>query len=154
MGPKLFATFTLPARGEVTVGRGGGAGVDVRVEDAKASRRHLRLHVGDEIEVEDLGSANGTRVHDRKLEPGTRVRILPGEAIAIGSLVLMVQPNRPARASAHGRTLSHAEFEGRVDWECARAEATGGTFSVARLPAPAGAGAPQGEPLRAIDVVG
>ena len=95
MGPKQFATFALPARGEVIVGRGGGDGVDVKLDDAKASRRHLRLHVGDDIEVEDLGSANGTRVHDRKLAARTRgFACLPGEAIAVGSLVLMVQPNR------------------------------------------------------------
>ena len=152
MGPKQFATFALPARGEVIVGRGGD-GVDIRVDDAKASRRHLRLHVGDELAVEDLGSANGTRVHDRRLEPGTRLRVLPGEAIAIGSLVLMVQPNRSARTAARVRVLSHAEFEGRVEWECARAEATGGTFSVARVPAPTDAIA-DAAAVRSIDVIG
>ncbi len=156
MGPKMFATFALPARGELIVGRGGAAGVDVKVDDAKASRRHLRLHVGDEIEVEDLGSANGTRVHGHRLAPGTRARVLPGEAIAVGSLVLMVQPNRAARSGARGQPLSHAEFEGRVEWECARAEATGGTFSVARLQAPPGAGpeAARVETVRPIDVIG
>ena len=154
MGPKLFATFALPARGEVIVGRGGGEGADIRVDDPKASRRHLRLHVGDEIEVEDLGSANGTRIHDRKLQPGARVRVLPGEAIAVGALVLMVQPNRAARAAARGRTLPHDEFEGRVEWECARAEATGGTFSVARVQVPADALSAPAQPLRSIDVVG
>ena len=160
MGPKQFATFALPARGELIVGRGGGAGVDVKLDDAKASRRHLRLHVGrdqpHDVEIEDLGSANGTRLHERKLAPGARVRVLPGEAISIGSLVLMVQPNRPARA----RPLSHAEFEGRVEWECARAEATGGTFSVARVRVASDAGVLDGEenvaalPARPIDVVG
>ena len=164
MGPKQFATFALPARGELIVGRGGGAGVDVKLDDAKASRRHLRLHVGQgqahEVEIEDLGSANGTRLHERKLAPGARVRVLPGEAISIGSLVLMVQPNRPARAAARARPLSHAEFEGRVEWECARAEATGGTFSVARVRVASDAGVLDGEenvaglPARPIDVVG
>ena len=73
MGPKQFATFALPARGEVIVGRGGGVGVDVKLDDAKASRRHLRLHRRRRhVEVEDLGSANGTRVHDRKLAARTR----------------------------------------------------------------------------------
>jgi DNA-binding NtrC family response regulator len=154
MGPKLFATFALPASGAVIVGRGG-AGVDVKLDDAKASRRHLRLHLGPagEIEVEDLASANGTRVHDRRLQPGARVRVSPGEAISVGSLVLMVQPNRPARAAARARLLSHAEFEGRVEWECARAEATGGTFSVARVPAPADAIADTAA-VRTIDVIG
>ena len=164
MGPKQFATFALPERGELIVGRGGGDRVDVKLDDAKASRRHLRLHVGQgqahDVEIEDLGSANGTRVHDRKLEPGARVRVFPGEAIAIGSLVLMVQPNRPGRAAARARPLSHAEFEGRVEWECARAEATGGTFSVARVRAASDVGALDGEsnvaalPARPIDVVG
>ena len=164
MGPKQFATFALPARGAVIVGRGGGTGVDVKLDDAKASRRHLCLHVGqgqdNDVEIEDLGSANGTRVHDRKLEPGARVRVFPGEAIAIGSLVLMVQPNRPARSGARARPLSHGEFEGRVEWECARAEATGGTFSIARVRARSDAGALDAEanvaalPARSIDVIG
>jgi len=153
MGPKQFARFALPARGEVIVGRGDSAGVDVKLDDAKASRRHLRLHVGDDLEVEDLGSANGTRVHNRRLEPGARVRVLPGEAIAIGALVLMVQPNRATGAAARARLLSHAEFEGRVEWECARAEATGGTFSVARIQAPADAAA-DAAAVRPIDVIG
>jgi DNA-binding NtrC family response regulator/pSer/pThr/pTyr-binding forkhead associated (FHA) protein len=162
MGPRQFATHALPSPGAVTVGRAGDASVDVKLEDAKASRRHLRLHVGaaGEIDVEDLGSANGTRVHERKLEPGARVRVFPGEPIAVGSLVLMVQPDRPARRAGRGRMLSHAEFESRVEWECARAEATGGTFSVARVRARDGAAAPAprpaGPPLpaRPIDVVG
>jgi len=156
MGAKQFATFALPARGEVIVGRGDAAGVDVKLDDAKASRRHLRLHLGDGVDVEDLGSANGTRVHDRKLAPGTRVRVHPGEAIAVGSLVLMVQPNRSARP-ARGQPLSHTEFEGRVEWECSRAEATGGTFSVARVQATPEAGpteATTGDAIRPIDVVG
>ena len=105
MGPKQFATFALPARGELIVGRGGGAGVDVKLDDAKASRRHLRLHVG----------GPGARGRDRR--PGQRERHAPPRAPAgagragarspgrgdrIGSLVLMVQPNRPARAAARG----------------------------------------------------
>jgi DNA-binding NtrC family response regulator len=154
MGPKRFATFALPARGEVIVGRSGTAGVDVNLDDAKASRRHLRLHISDagQIDVEDLGSANGTRVRDHKLTPGERVRVLPGEAIAVGALVLMVQPNRSA-AARRGQPLAHSEFEGRVEWECARAEATGGTFSVARVQASPG-GDVDATVTRPIDVIG
>jgi hypothetical protein len=153
MGPKQFATFALPARGEVIVGRGGGAGIDVRLEDVKASRRHLRLIIADEIEVEDLRSVNGTSVHGRRLEPGTRTRVLPGEAISVGSLVLMVQANRTPATSTPPRPLSHAEFESRVEWECARAEATAGTFSVARLKVSADS-VVEAAVLRPIDVIG
>ena len=156
MGKKQFATFALPARGEVIVGRGGSADVAVKLDDAKASRRHLRLHIGDTIEVEDLGSANGTRVHDRKLAPRTRVRILPGEAIAVGALVLMVQPNRRLPVQRRGRPISEAELEERVEWECTRAEATGGTFSVASVPASGDASPPDIAygTIRMIDLVG
>jgi DNA-binding NtrC family response regulator len=155
MGPKQFATFPLPTRGEVVVGRGETAGVDVKLDDAKASRRHLRLNVGEagELTIEDLGSANGTRVDGRKLTPQTRVPILPGEAISVGALVLMVQPDRPAAAHRRRQPVPHAEFEGRVEWECTRAEATGATFSVARLSIPPGA-ATDASGLRPIDVIG
>jgi pSer/pThr/pTyr-binding forkhead associated (FHA) protein len=66
MGEAVFETVALPARGEVVVGRGSDA--DVRVDEPRASRRHARLVLGDEIRVEDLGSANGTRVRGRRLE--------------------------------------------------------------------------------------
>jgi len=154
MGPKQFARFALPTRGEVVVGRGDTAGVDVKLDDANASRRHLRLQICEagELTIEDLGSANGTRVGGRKLTPQTRAPILAGEAISVGALVLMVQPDRPA-AQRPRQPVSHAEFEGRVEWECTRAEATGGTFSVARLSIAPDA-APDTSGLRPIDVIG
>ena len=76
MGPKVFATFALPPSGEAIVGRGGD-GIDVKLDDAKASRRHLCLHVSEagDIEVEDLGSANGTRVRDSRLHGPLFTRI-------------------------------------------------------------------------------
>src|SRR5450755_2356560 len=112
MGEAVFETVPLPARGEVGVGRGSEA--DVRLDEPRASRRHARLRIGDELQIEDLGSANGTRVRGRKLEAGKAVAIAAGEAIAIGSLVIMVQVNRTSRA---GRAvLAHTELEGRIDW--------------------------------------
>ncbi len=155
MGPEVFATFPLPARGEVVIGRGDGA--DVQVEDPRASRRHARLRVGDDVEVEDLGSANGTRLRGRRLEARRAAKVSPGEAISVGSLVIRVQPNRAAGPQAARRLpLSHAEFEGRVEWECARAEATGARFAVARVrdAGEAGAAAQSSPVLRTIDVVG
>jgi len=156
MGKKQFATFALPARGEVIVGRGGSTDVAVKLDDAKASRRHLRLIIGEAVEVEDLGSANGTRIGERKLPPSTRVRILPGEAISVGALVLMVQANRSVAVQPRGEPISERNFEERVEWECTRAEATGGRFSVARVAAPADGNPPEAAygTIRMIDVVG
>src|SRR5712672_3502344 len=93
MGPSVFEVVALPARGQVVVGRGQGA--DVRLDEPRASRRHLRVRLGDGIEIEDLGSANGTRLRGRRLEARKAVTVSAGEAVAIGALVLMVQLDRP-----------------------------------------------------------
>ena len=77
------------------VGRGDDA--DIRIEDASVSRRHARLHLGEHIEVEDLGSTNGTRVRDRTLSEGERVTLAPGDVVEFGGvLCLMRGPSREA----------------------------------------------------------
>src|SRR5205814_865743 len=53
-------TFALPEAGRVSVGRA--PENDIQVDDPSVSRHHLCLHVGASIQVEDLGSANGTYV--------------------------------------------------------------------------------------------
>ena len=111
MGEAVFETVPLPLRGQVIVGRGSDA--DVRVAEPRASRRHARLVLGDDIRVEDLGSANGTRVRGRKLEAGKPVVVAAGEAISIGALVLMVQLDRGSEARR--AVLPRAELEARID---------------------------------------
>lgn len=66
--------------GELILGRHSGSGI--RVEDAKASRRHARVFDdGGVYAVEDLGSSNGTLLNDepltgkRRLRDGDRIRI-------------------------------------------------------------------------------
>src|SRR5262245_7805647 len=44
----------------VLVGIGRGSENFVRLDDPLVSRLHARLHVGAEVEVEDLGSVNGS----------------------------------------------------------------------------------------------
>jgi hypothetical protein len=75
----------VPLRGEVTVGR---AGTDLELNDAEVSRVHaaLRPQPDGSVEVEDLGSTNGTYVGDHRT---TRSAVLePGEQLRIGSTVL------------------------------------------------------------------
>jgi two-component system response regulator AtoC len=128
MGPDLFATHPLPPRGVLTIGRAENA--DVRLEDPLASRHHARLHIGEGLQIEDLGSANKTRVRDLALAPGERVPIAPGEAVAIGSTILMVQQRLPPRV----RVLRpHGYMEARLEEECARSEATRDPFALVRL---------------------
>ncbi|HEY3586632.1 MAG TPA: FHA domain-containing protein, partial [Myxococcaceae bacterium] len=73
-GFRLFALYedrpqslVLPERGRVTIGRS--AEVEFRLEDHAVSRRHLTLHLEGGVRLEDLGSANGTRVRGRQLSP-------------------------------------------------------------------------------------
>ena len=83
------------------------------------------------MQVEDLGSANGTKVKDRPIAPREFASVLPGEAITIGSTILMVQHNRPPLGLR--RLWSHGYFESRLEDECARATAIGSTFALARV---------------------
>jgi DNA-binding NtrC family response regulator len=128
MGPELFATHPLPPRGVLTIGRAENA--DVRLDDPLASRHHARLHIGETLQIEDLGSANKTRVRDVALAPGERVAIAAGEAVAIGSTILMVQQRLPQRV----RVLRpHGYMEARLEEECARSEATKDPFALVRV---------------------
>jgi two-component system response regulator AtoC len=129
MSPDSFITLPLPSKGILTVGRSTRS--DVQIEDPMASREHGRLHLDSQIYVEDLGSGNGTRVRDLAIEKGTLVAINPGEGVTIGSTVLMVQHNRSH--VGRQRLWSHAYFEGRLEAECSRSDAAGGTFALARL---------------------
>jgi len=130
MSPDHFNTVPLTKNSVLTIGRSTRA--DIYVEDRLASREHARLHVGDEIQIVDLDSANGTLVRDGLIPVGKSVSVLSGEVITIGNTVLMVQRG----ASIVGRRWlwSHAYFESRVAAECAKhAETRSGHFALVRL---------------------
>jgi two-component system response regulator AtoC len=77
----------LPDAVDVTFGRSRAA--TIVVESEKVSKMHARVRrTGDVIEVEDLGSRNGTRVNGDKIE-GIR-RIQSGDEIAIGPVQAVV----------------------------------------------------------------
>jgi transcriptional regulator with PAS, ATPase and Fis domain len=76
-------THDLPTQGVLTVGRGPEA--TVRVDDRSVSRIHLRIHIGTVVRVEDLGSANGTKVGGSPLPPGELRALPPGHVVEIGT---------------------------------------------------------------------
>lgn len=129
MSRDVFATHPLPASGTLTIGRS--AMADIQLQDPLASRRHATLHIGDRIVVEDLTSANGTRVRDALIEPGHSVEVGPGEAIVVGKTCLMVQNSRSPLVPR--RLWSHTYFENRLEEECARASLAGACFEIARI---------------------
>lgn len=129
MSRDVFATHPLPAGGTLTIGRS--ASADIQLQDPLASRKHARLHIGETIVVEDLSSANGTRVRDAMIEPGSKVPVGPGEAIVIGTTCLMVQNDRSPLVPR--RLWSHTYFENRLEEECARATIAGTSFEMGRI---------------------
>ncbi len=91
-------TEELPPEGEVTLGRGHAA--TVFVDHASVSRLHARLRIaasGKEILLEDLDSANRTRVSGRTLAPQTPTPVRAGDAIELGDVVVVIQRGHVAR---------------------------------------------------------
>jgi two-component system, NtrC family, response regulator AtoC len=129
MSLEAFASYPLPSVGAVVIGRSEDA--DVRLEDPLASRRHARLHLGSALQLEDLGSANGTRLRNSVVPPGSLVGVGVGETIGIGSTMLVVQSSRAAAGTR--RVWSHRWFEGRLIDECSRCVASEDKFVLARL---------------------
>ena len=107
-------SFPLPPSGRVTLGRSHRN--DIRVEHASVSREHLAIYIGPELELEDLGSSNGTLIYRgsqapppreestahspdyRRLPIHTRVRLEIGEMVRIGSVLITIQ-NRKLTSS-------------------------------------------------------
>ncbi len=130
VGDGVLESIALPAEGSVVIGRG--AEADLRIEDPSLSRKHAMVTVGGgQIRIKDLGSANGTRLGDRTLEPGESVELQPGEVADLGSIMVIVQ--RGFDGKRPRRLLPHGYFTARLEEECERAARTGAGFVVARL---------------------
>jgi two-component system, NtrC family, response regulator AtoC len=109
-----IVVFPLPASGRVTIGRAPDS--DVCIDDASVSRKHAVLHIGGTLQLEDLDSSNGTfirrsgRPADSGITTQDMVRVVPGqpmdipvgEALRLGSKLLVVRP-APAPAQPAGR---------------------------------------------------
>jgi DNA-binding NtrC family response regulator len=75
---------------ELVIGRD--PDVDVTVDERSVSRRHAVLTVGPKLFVKDLGTANGTYLHNVKLSPESPVEIQVGDVIRLGySVALVIQ---------------------------------------------------------------
>lgn len=134
VGEHTVQSFPLPRRGTLVVGRG--AGADIQIDAPWVSRHHVAIHVGETITAEDLGSANGTRLRDQRLARGCVVPMEAGDALELGSTLLLLQRVHGGAHAPFVRTTSF--FEPRLAEECARARRYGLRFTVAAL-APAAA---------------
>lgn len=65
---------------------------DIQIPHAQVSSRHALLHrVGDQLFLEDRGSANGTYVKGQRLVAGQRIAVANGEKVFIGPMPLVLQ---------------------------------------------------------------
>jgi two-component system, NtrC family, response regulator AtoC len=81
---EAHTTVDLPASGSLVLGRGRDA--DVRIDHTSVSRAHARLHLGVPLRVEDLGSANGTRVDGRPVAIGKPADVMVGAVVELGDV--------------------------------------------------------------------
>jgi two-component system response regulator AtoC len=96
VGHGRVETRELPREGQWVIGRA--EGVELRLDDAAVSRRHAVLHLGARVRVEDVGSANGTRVRGVRLPDRGSAELLPGDTVEIGPWTLTL--GQPAVAGA------------------------------------------------------
>ena len=136
VGRHSFVRHPIGDAVSVTIGRS--KKVDVRVEEPSVSRQHAILHITKNtknelisLKVQDVGSANGTRVRGAKLAPNEPTAIDIGEVVDLGKTMLIVQASGSAERPR--RRWSHDYFEMRLEEEVARAHAFGRTFAVIRV---------------------
>jgi two-component system response regulator AtoC len=85
----------------LTIGRA--SDCDVVIDHPSVSRRHALLVVGSPARVEDLGSANGTRIGDVVLRAGESATLERGQAAAIGEALLVL--HGATESSDRARTI-------------------------------------------------
>src|SRR5262249_15204956 len=87
-GPPIVVPLAIDR--EIRIGRGSTA--DLALDESSLSRLHAKFRLRDGfVEVEDLASSNGTTVRGKKIAPGSPVRVELGEAVHLGSVLVVVQ---------------------------------------------------------------
>jgi len=94
----------LPGTGTLTVGRS--QKCDVSIDSGSVSRHHANIVVGQEVEVEDVGSSNGTFVDGDRLAGHQKVRVGVGIPFLIGGVTVMVQTRAGSRRNEAGTKSS------------------------------------------------
>lgn len=99
----------LPGTGTLTVGRS--QKCDVSIDSGSVSRHHANLVVGQDIEIEDVGSSNGTFVDGARLPGHQKTRVGVGIPFLIGGVTVMVQTRAGQRRDAANKSNALAALE-------------------------------------------
>jgi hypothetical protein len=99
-----LAGQSVRVTGELVIGR---ENADLTIDDAEVSRRHVAVRLqGGQLEVEDLGSANGTFVNGSRIEGP--VKVGGGAKIRVGKTEFEVRGVLPPRGEKHASPAAGA----------------------------------------------
>ena len=117
-GVELARKVVVP--GEYVIGRG--EDVDFQMDTPLASRHHARLTVNyDEWLIEDLASANGTFINDRRLSPNETAKVFPTQTLRVGDATVTLRRLRdsaaPAASLPPGAATLHAVLPAEIRQE-------------------------------------
>ena len=84
-----YVSATWAGESALVVGRSPDCGI--RIPHPSVSRKHARLTLGPPVAIEDLGSANGTRVAGHEVEQGARAELLAGALVEVGDALLVLR---------------------------------------------------------------
>ncbi|MCH2210738.1 MAG: ATP-binding protein [Fuerstiella sp.] len=95
-GPNQGTRYSVePEQTETTIGRS--VGCDIRLDDHEVSRRHVMVcYDGVSFQIQDLNSANGTRLNSRFIETSP---LTHGDTIRIGASLISFQLSDPLVAA-------------------------------------------------------
>ena len=99
----------LPGTGTITMGRS--QKCDVAIDSGSVSRHHANLLIGQDVEIEDVGSSNGTYVDGERLGQNQRVRLGIGMPFLVGAVTLMVQTRAGSRRESTPKASQLAALE-------------------------------------------
>jgi pSer/pThr/pTyr-binding forkhead associated (FHA) protein len=89
---------------QIVVGRG--SSCDWRLDDDSLSRTHAQFKwTGSELSVEDMGSANGTRVGARPARTAVKVRV--GDQVQLGTVIITFEPHASAADGESTRLVAN-----------------------------------------------
>jgi two-component system, NtrC family, response regulator AtoC len=81
-----LTVIELPENGKLTIGRG--EDCDVVLDHPSISRKHATVEIGEQLRIEDLGSANGTFVGGVRIAASKPVGFGPGVLVELGSVLI------------------------------------------------------------------
>jgi len=129
----VVASKSLPATGEVTIGRS--STCDLVVRDSSVSRHHATLRMSP-LSIIDAGSRNGTRVRGELLAAGVPTQLSVGEALQIGSVAILIHAPTLANHDVPlpGALPDHSgPLDDLLEIECARSARSCSPFALVRL---------------------